>query len=210
MGENNFTYTFPNIDEEWIVSYFSCCWISLSRSSSGYWRVSTTVNLTRRSDNGRINSSPLSRSAAIIRWQEGCPQSIRIPVEDPDGDVVKCRWATVNESSVRRDSFPYGTLDEKTCRLTFNGSNGTVGTYAVALTLEDFPPGTTIFDNVSPFSAVGLQFLVKISSQYGSCNSKPVFTDSTPKDGECTEVQIGSAYTAVIEVTLSDFSKQML
>ena len=92
--------------------------------------------------------------------------------------------------------------------LSYNGNYGTAGTYAVALTLEDFPAGTTNFDSITPFSAVGLQFLVIISSYSGSCNNVPVFTPSTPNDGECTEVQIGSVYRTVIEVTLADFSKQ--
>jgi len=97
---------------------------------------------------------------------------------------------------------------QKACVLAYDGSSGTAGTYAVPLTLEDFPVGTTNFGSVTPFSAVGLQFLVIISSHYGSCNNVPVFTASTPNDGECSEVQIGSAYIAVIEVTLADFSKQ--
>ena len=92
--------------------------------------------------------------------------------------------------------------------LTYNGNNGTTGTYAVALMLEDFPAGTTNFVGVTPFSRVGLQFLVIISSHSGSCNNVPVFTPSTPNDGECTEVQIGSVYRAVIEVKLADASKQ--
>ena len=78
----------------------------------GNWLVSTTVNLTRRADTGRLNSSPVSKSPAIIRFKEGCPQSFRIPVEDPDDDVVKCRWATYSESSRQTDSFPHGVIDE--------------------------------------------------------------------------------------------------
>ena len=97
---------------------------------------------------------------------------------------------------------------QRTCVLAYDGSNGTAGTYAVPLTLEDFPAGTTNFGSATPFSDVGLQFLVIISSHYGSCNNVPVFTASTPNDGECSEVQIGLAYIAVIEVTLADFSKQ--
>ena len=94
-------------------SYSGCCWISLSRYRNGNWFISTTVNLTRRSDNGRINSSPVSRSPAIVRWSEGCPsQSLRIPVEDADGDVVKCRYAKYSESYFNNDSFPHGTFDE--------------------------------------------------------------------------------------------------
>ena len=78
----------------------------------GKWLVSTTVNLTRRSDTEKLNSSPVSQSPAIIRFKEGCPQSFRIPVEDPDDDVVKCRWATYSESSRHTDSFPHGVIDE--------------------------------------------------------------------------------------------------
>ena len=92
--------------------------------------------------------------------------------------------------------------------LSYNGTRGIAGTYAVSLTLEDFPNGIINLNSVSAISAVGLQFLVIISGQYGSCSDVPVFTASTPKDGECSEVQIGSAYTAVIAVKLADLSKQ--
>ena len=81
-----------------VNTFDSCCWISLSRYG-GSWLVSTTVNLTRRLDSGRINSSPVSRSPAIVRWSEGCPsQSLRIPVEDADEDVVKCRYAAMQNT----------------------------------------------------------------------------------------------------------------
>ncbi|KAJ7383305.1 hypothetical protein OS493_029271 [Desmophyllum pertusum] len=202
MGENNFTVSYSSIASShvWTVSYSSCCWISsLARYADSSWLVSTKLDLTPRSDNGKINSSPVSRSPAIFRLHEGCKQSLRIPVEDPDGDVVKCRWASKIESNIPSDSFPHGVLDEENCVLSYGGRSGTAGTYAVTLTLEDFPAGTTDFQNARPFSNVGLQFLVIISGQSGSCDDKPVFTDSTPQDGECSEVQIGSVYKAVIE-----------
>lgn len=208
MGGNTFTYTFPSTSKEWSVSFSDCCWIPLSRGGSN-WLVSTNVNLARRSDNGKINSSPVSRSAAIVRFREGCPRSLRIPVEDPDGDVVKCRHSTYSESEFDDDSFPYGVLDEESCVITFEGGSRTAGTYAVALTLEDFPAGTTDFSNVKPFSAVGLQFLAIISSHSGSCNDTPVFTGSTPQDGDCFEVQVGSVFTAVIQASASALSKQI-
>ncbi|XP_074622578.1 uncharacterized protein LOC141880862 isoform X5 [Acropora palmata] len=211
MGEKNFTYTFASVSKEWVVSYQGCCWISsLVKYPDGNWLVTTTINLTRRSDTGRINSSPVSKSPAIIRFKEGCPQSFRIPVEDPDDDVVRCRWATYSESSRHTDSFPHGVIDERACLLQYNARrSGTAGTYAVALTLEDFPVGTTDFNSTTPFSAVGLQFLVIISARSGSCADVPLFTKATPTDGECTEVQIGLAYRAVIEVTLQDPSRRV-
>lgn len=97
---------------------------------------------------------------------------------------------------------------QRACLLQYNGRNRTAGTYAVALTLEDFPEGTTDFGSITRFSAVGLQFLVIITARKGSCTDVPLFTKSTPSDGECTEVQFGSAYRAVIEVKLQDLSRQ--
>lgn len=95
------------------LSFSGCCWIALSHyGGSTSWRVETTINLSPRSDNGKINSSPVTRSPAIVRFPGGCRQSFRIPVEDPDGDTVKCRFATISESLRDNTSFPYGTLDE--------------------------------------------------------------------------------------------------
>ena len=76
------------------------------------WLVPTNINISRRSDNGKINSSPVSKSPAIVRFQHGCQKSLRVPVEDPDGDFVKCRWANRSESSIPGDSSPYTVLDE--------------------------------------------------------------------------------------------------
>ena len=80
--------------------------------------------------------------------------------------------------------------------------------FVVALTLEDFPAGTTNFGSVTPLSSIPLQFLAMVISNHtGHCDEKPVFTASTPKDGECSDVPIASAYGAVIEVQVADFSK---
>ena len=99
------------------TSYSGCCWISLSHHPGYYdWKVETAINLAPRSDNRKINSSPVTRSPVIVRFPGGCRQSFRIPVEDPDGDTVKCRFATFSESLKVTTSFPYGELDEVTER----------------------------------------------------------------------------------------------
>lgn len=63
-------------------------------SGGSSWSVQTVVDLRRRSDNGKINSSPLSATSPIIRLQLGCSYSIPVHTDDPDGDIVKCRWAS--------------------------------------------------------------------------------------------------------------------
>ena len=106
---------------------------------------------------------------------------------------------------IRYYQFP----SQKSCLLTYNGSLAAVGgIFVVALTLEDFPAGNTNFSNVTSLSGIPLQFLVTVIGNHtGHCDEKPVFTASTPKDGECSDVPIGSAYRAVIEVQVADFTK---
>ena len=83
-----------------------------------------------------------------------------------------------------------------------------MGTYAVALTLEDYPPETKDFINNKPFSNVGLQFTVEISKNAGSCSKKPFFTSSSPADGACIPVEVGSTYVATLEVKHADLSEK--
>ena len=53
-------------------------WITLV-SGGGNWELRTTANLTRRSDTGQVNSSPVSAMQPIVRIQHGCNASIAIP-----------------------------------------------------------------------------------------------------------------------------------
>ena len=110
----------------------------------------------------------------------------------------------------QKDSISYFPFSlQKSCVLTYNGSQAAVGgIFVVALTLEDFPAGNTNFTNVTSLSGIPLQFIVTVIGNHtGHCDEKPVFTASTPKDGECSDLPIGSAYRAVIEVQVADFSK---
>ena len=97
-----------------LSSYSGCCWISLTNGGNGNWFLSTTVNLTKRHDNGKINSSPISATSPIVRIQQGCPRTISIPAEDSDGDKVRCRWSTGSQRECGGicHGFYSGTLDE--------------------------------------------------------------------------------------------------
>ena len=60
------------------IRYSSCCWIGLV-SGGGSWEVRVKGNLTRRADNGLINTSPISTMPPIVRLQHGCNHTIQIP-----------------------------------------------------------------------------------------------------------------------------------
>ena len=93
--------------------------------------------------------------------------------------------------------YLFQTLFQSSCTLRYHG-NGSFGSYGVAITLEDFPRGTWDFNNTRPLSQVGLQFIVQILSNNGSCNQKPYFTGLTPSDGACVQIAAGSTYRAIL------------
>ena len=86
--------------------------------------LSTELRLSRRTDNRRINSSPVSATFPVIRVQSGCPQDIRIPMEDPDGDVVQCSWARgTSNCGDFCEAFPFASLDKVKTKKQFNFSS---------------------------------------------------------------------------------------
>jgi hypothetical protein len=93
-------------------------WISNVSRLEGYgsMMLGATVN---RTDGVFNNSSPVSSLPLTVYVVQGNASVIRIPVEDPDGDAVRCRDANYQECHRGLCTyFPYGVLDE--VRLFFN------------------------------------------------------------------------------------------
>ena len=168
FGEHHITYNFSQISVEDIVTIgtASCCWIK--NTSNSNWNISTTFSLTKRSDTGRINSSPRVLPTPPLRLQSGCTYTIPLPVSDPDNDIVRCRWAVGDECRTVCNQFTGAVLDTNTCTITYTANYGT-GIKAVAIMIEDYAPGS----RHRPLSSVALQFLVLVfySSDH-SCSSQ--------------------------------------
>ena len=60
-------------------SYSGSNWIALVPVSGASWELRMYVNLTRRSDTGRLNTSPVATMTPIVRLKYGCNHSIVIP-----------------------------------------------------------------------------------------------------------------------------------
>ena len=181
FGENSILYNFtggPNIT----IAFSGRAWIS---PFSSPWRVPTSFSLTRRSDTGEINSTPRAITSPVLRIQEGCNHTIRVPVTDPDGDTVRCRWAVGDECAGICNGFPGAVLDPETCSLAYYANQGR-GFRAVALMIEDFQPGSTVL-----LSSVALQFLVLVVDTMRPCAVSPIFVPPTPHDGSCIAIPSG-------------------
>ena len=173
LGGRTVSYDFTTIKttDEITIGYTGCCWIS----PFGGWSLLTRFSVARRSDTGKVNSTPRTNAAPTIRIQEGCNQTIAIGVSDPDGDTVRCRWASGSECSSVCNALPGAILDQNTCTISYFANQGT-GFKAAAITLEDF----TSAGSSQPLSSVGLQFLVFVFSSTDPCAETPIEITSTP------------------------------
>ncbi|XP_033104162.1 uncharacterized protein LOC117106809 isoform X2 [Anneissia japonica] len=168
-GVGSLEYTYP-IDKFTLVyspgAEFSY-WVPLQNyGPTTYWKMVSTVDMSVRSDIGRPNSLPVTSMIPVIKVQDGCTSTINIPASDPDGDVVRCRWAddnqnecpqAINGNQVCGPLSPNSYLNQDTCQITFNAT-GNPGWYAVFVIIEDFKTSTSI----EPISKISLQFLINV------------------------------------------------
>ena len=195
FGERRFVYAFnegPNIT----IAFTSGDWI---RPFNSDWSILTIFSMARRSDTGRINSTPRPITTPLLRLQENCNHTIRIPVTDPDNDIVRCRWAVgYDECGSICDSFPEADLDPDSCSITYTADQG-VGYRAAAIIIEDFLPGSTV-----PMSSVALQFLVLVFNSTRPCSDTPEFIPPTLEDDSCVVIPPGGTFHTMLVAVSSD------
>ena len=139
------------------------CWLNGTVTTDGTsnWYVNVLIDLSKRAASGKINSSPITTLNSYDELSSDCStvQMLKIPVSDPDGDLVKC-FCTTNSC------LPIVTLDSDTCVITFSLINGY---YAIDITIQDFDVGSTV-----PKSSVPLQFIAYIHPA-GTSNCRKIF-----------------------------------
>ena len=200
FGERRVTYDFTaSINNTVIIGFSRCCWLYPYDADS--WNVSTTFSLVVRNDTGKVNSSPRAITSPVLRLQQGCNHTIVLAVSDPDGDVIRCRWAVGTECAGVCNEFPGAVLDSDLCSLDYQSTNGVLGFNAVALMVEDFAPGST-----QPFSSVALQFLVFVYTSTEPCNLTPQFIDPTLPQGLCVAISPGANFTTQLRASGQNLS----
>lgn len=136
VGQRSDTVIIPD-GSNFSIVYTSSAWGGLT-VGAGVWSITSHVKLQRRSDNGMFNNAPVATIMSPINIQLNQPTSITVPVTDPDGDIIRCRWATtsngVNEcgSVCSPGALLAGTVIYPNCTVVITGT--IVGSrYAVAL-----------------------------------------------------------------------------
>ncbi|KAL3874862.1 hypothetical protein ACJMK2_037819, partial [Sinanodonta woodiana] len=164
------------------VSLENFSWVppnSSASSSLGY--IKTVVNLNIRGDTKKPNGSPYASLPSVIGIQYNCISTIKLPVDDPDADLIRCRWAEPEECRMGCTNVPPNTviLDRVACTLTVH-AHASAGylpnqNYRLTLVVEDFPEYVLDFGGQNltrrhMMSSVPLQFSVKVLPLFESCN----------------------------------------
>jgi hypothetical protein len=177
------------------IVYSGDAWIPLLNGGRT-WNLISRVNLNIQNRTQRINQSPITSMSPLIKIPTGCYQEIRIPIDDADGDLVRCRWSIGTECG---DSctIPQGVeLDSIKCLLKFNLPTS-IGYYGLRIQIEDFQNG-----NLSaPMSSIPLEFLVQSFTPENCTFNKPQFLPPTAQDETCIPIPLGSTYNETIIVT---------
>ena len=118
-----------------------------------------------------------SQHQSFVFKKDATTPYLAIAVSDPDGDTVRCRWASGSECASICNGFPGAVLNSASCAITYWANDGT-GYRAAAIVIEDFSP-----NYAEPLSSVGLQFLVFVvkSIPILAPNSQPSFLQHCPR-----------------------------
>ncbi|XP_066288985.1 integrin beta-like protein C isoform X2 [Branchiostoma lanceolatum] len=206
-GGNTFSYTFNDNSIREVHYGPVCCWGTVNLHGTGEWYARTLVDLSPRSDTGLPNSSPITASAPVIKITQECDAVIRFPVEDPDGDAVRCRWGIGADECGDVCGGPPGViLDEGTCTLYYDATIGLdPGWWAVALVLEDFSSSPSCSSppfppECGPFTQIPLQLLAFVESSSVPCGQRPGFVRyRAPSDQTCFGIPISDTFSTLIE-----------
>ncbi|CAH1781810.1 unnamed protein product [Owenia fusiformis] len=167
------------------ISHRGRNWIALVKGG-GEYEIRLFMGIYIRADTGRINSSPTTAVLPIVRLQNGCNHKLSIPVDDVDGDDIRCRWAEFERfecAGVCNSANAIAQLDYMDCSLRISGRLET-GFYAAAIMIEDFDD----VSSTTPLSSVPVQFLLLVFNSDAGCSSAPTFSTTTRNEGACVGV----------------------
>ncbi|XP_062615281.1 uncharacterized protein LOC134277022 [Saccostrea cucullata] len=182
------------------------------RLDSGQFKQSLIWPVGVISSNLTAVLSQQGSQCTLFRLQYGCRLALQIPVADANGDILRCRWSSGSECVSVCSALPYASLNRETCTITFPSNHTINGTYAVAVTVEDFPRsniliGGTTYTPSGPMTSVHLQFLVRTPSLSGGCDERPIFVNNTPPEGTIINVMVDQTLHISFYVASNDNSK---
>ncbi|XP_067276094.1 uncharacterized protein [Pseudorasbora parva] len=156
----------------------SCCWVPTVNAVNS-WFLQTHVDLGIRADTNQPNRSPVTTILQFLRVPQNCPRTYQLMAYDPDGDQVRCRYGTQQQSECARCDQPSGfNVDQTACTLDYSYTYNT-GVYGFELILEDYPRKHTTLAYTDGSSSYRCSLTGRHSMSIGSTTAYPWFYQST-------------------------------
>ncbi|XP_033116560.1 uncharacterized protein LOC117116597 [Anneissia japonica] len=176
-------------------------WLYLQNFGSGRcWNLLTQVDLSITNDSPRVVAG-----IPLQRVRQGCETLIDLKPTDPNGDIIRCRWADPskqNPSECPGDagnarvcgspSEEHAEIFEDTCKIKFQAEGALIGYYGVSVMIEDFDED----DLHTPKSTVPYQFLIQVTEP-GSCVGPTVTLDE-----DCAIIKPDELWQAIVTAEL--------
>ncbi|XP_074514060.1 uncharacterized protein LOC141781957 [Sebastes fasciatus] len=202
QSEGHTTATIVTNKTSFSLKDSGCCWVSNVDGKTN-WTAHAELDLGSRSDSYALNGCPITTTVSSLRVPQNCFTKFALLAHDPDGDHVKCSFATNTNPA----NF---TMNETTCTLTTTGPVD-VGVHVFELMLEDFSKknitltyadGTQLFREASdvtlpPLCKVKLQFSMEILPPIPNCEPGhvlPMFLSGTPIHGDVLFATVGQNF----------------
>ncbi|XP_035771425.1 uncharacterized protein LOC102789475 [Neolamprologus brichardi] len=109
QSEGHTTATILTNNASFSLRDSGCCWVSNVEGET-QWTTYAELDLGTRSDTHTVNSCPVTTTVSSLRVPQNCFSRIRILAHDPDGDEVKCRFATSGPTNFTLDEYSNDVL----------------------------------------------------------------------------------------------------
>ncbi|CAF1436394.1 unnamed protein product [Adineta ricciae] len=164
-------------DTEFELGYSGVYWSEELNEDEKYELSISTFFSAKRGSDGELNTPPQAAMPYIQHIHLNTTQTWKIPVHDPNGDIVRCRWANKNNVD------ECGDICGPPRNAKLNGSDCTLTYYAkrknpvvIALIIEDFLQ-TSLEKRLS---ATSLQFLIQVHQPTSTtCYDPPRYLNSS-------------------------------
>ena len=126
IGQRSDTVIIPS-GSDFSVVYTSSAWGGLTLGG-GAWSITSHIELQTRTDNGMFNNAPIATIMSPINIEINKRTAITVSVSDPDGDIVRCRWARTSigldecGSVCPPGALPAGTVIHPNCTIEITGT----------------------------------------------------------------------------------------
>eukprot|EP00117_Sycon_ciliatum_P024206 scpid74156/ scgid5613/ len=202
QGGGIFRYTFNGSPARFTASLSSCCWMdSLRRYGGENYTLLTSMNLMRRADTGEINYAPSTHQPAILRIWSGHERNLSLLVEDPDGDIVRCRWGSTSNIYGQDECggicppLHDAKLIANPCTLWIPPTLEPGYYHAVSIVLEDFPLSDPYGE---PLSQTSFQILLDVQTPPPGTFSHPELVEPSPENKTCIPIPSGTEYRVTL------------